>query len=107
MESYKKLLEENAEAIDLMFELFAMIQRNNKLIKSEDDKTDILLLIGQHRHWFADQGVADHMNCKSFTGVTGTFEGVTGLMFYWVHRDALARKCVCEVKDFMVSKKLI
>lgn len=68
------------EIVNEMMLLATELQELNKKIPDMHLKTDMFCLIGQHRHAFENQGVADHTQCVSFCMTTGTTKGGRGLL---------------------------
>lgn len=91
-----ELVTRQRQLIDNIMKELDEIQKINQKITDDNFKTDILCLIGQHRHQFEEEKVFDHTKCISVQYVTGTYEGICGSLMFFAHRDPLAARMVRE-----------
>lgn len=59
-----------------------------------DLKTDVICLIGQHRHTFEEQKVVNHDNCICVHFTTGTFAGNCGNMGMFAATNPEAKRMI-------------
>lgn len=99
----KENIQKQRAIVDQMIALFKEISDLNRLV-GKHDKTDMMLLIGQHRHEFEDQLVADHSQCVTSQCITGSLIGNAGGLAMLADRDLIARQMIIQVHDYLMQK---
>lgn len=66
----------------------------------------MLLNLCQHRHSFEEQKVISHDECISYTGITGSFEGVTGGLMNLANEDVMFRESILITSRYILNKNL-
>lgn len=97
-----KILEQR-KLTDELFVIFKKIMVLNTEIEAPF-QSDMLLLLGQHRHTFEEQGVIDHKDCITTTAIHGTIVGVAGLLALLGDQDKQFRNTVIEVANYFSRK---
>lgn len=90
------LIIEQRKLVDEVIEKLTRISDLNEQIKDENFITDIVCLIGQHRHDFEEQGVADHRECITSLFHTGSNEGNCGLMMFFGMKNKQGRNMISK-----------
>jgi hypothetical protein len=93
------LIKKSRELVDTIYKSIAELAATDEQITDPAFKTDLVVLIGQHRHTFEEQGVTDHKDCITSICTGGTYSGTRGLMLYAFDVNPQFRQIFLEVVE--------
>lgn len=97
---------EQRENLDQLVKLIRKMRETEEKIIDKQFRTDMLVVIGQHRHSFEEQNVVSHDKCVSFQVYGGSFDGITGGLMLLCDREPYFRDMILETTNYIILKMI-